>query len=229
MIETPAPREHAGGVLGVSGALLLLVGGLLGLLVAGRGRTVDGAAEVQAVFGSAGVPYGLTLESTGVLLTGETVVRLTAPAGATAADPHAPVEIVLLFYPSSAALQRAFTPPPPSAGPGFAAGGPLSPPEDPSARLAAWEREPANDWHLTVERDEAAWSKWRAPYAIERALRKGGTWRECARVNLDQAPAEGKARHLLFAVLWPDGVHADPAILARILARVAMLEDEPTG
>ena len=223
--DTGPRREHAGGILGIAGALFLLLSTFLVLLLGSRSfGAVDGRPDLVGIFGDAAPPFGFVLAEAAVLPTQERVLRLV-PAQDGPPVEGAPAEIVLLLYRSSAALQQIFQPPPSPFGPP-GGGGPGGMQMAPGQRLAQWERERNFAWHTTVKRDEILWYKWRAAYAIERAMRADGTWAESVRVNLDQVIGEVKSRHLLLTAQWPDGEHVDLDALRKILLDVHMLEGE---
>jgi hypothetical protein len=192
---TERPREHTGGVIGVTVGLFVLVGIALSLFRP-QGGTIDGAARVAELFGGGAPPFGLELQEAAELPSGDVLVRL-----ARSAEGAGPEELVAVAYRSPSDVVRLFDP-----------GGDA---EAASRRLDEWTRDPSFAWHTMRRRAEIAWGEWRADYQVERAFEEGGVWRESARVNLSRPK-----RPLVLFAQWPAGTEVVEAELKELLRAV---------
>ena len=226
--SAPEP-EHAGCVVGTSVGLLVLIAAFVLLYVIDLGGEIDGEPELLSLFPDGEPPLGFVLdgaaEAPQMPPEKVRVLRLVPPEEGPEPPPGSPDEMIFVLYSSSKKLASAFHPPQrPSLGPPSPGSK-----NDPGGRMIEWEKDPSFAWHTTTKRDEIAWHKWRAAYAIERAMREGGSWRESARVNLDQNLGGGLERHLLLFAQWPENEHVDEDALRRILSGITMLESEEEG
>lgn len=195
MTTTERPREHTGGVIGVTLGLFVLVGIALALFRP-QGGTIDGDERVAELFGGRTPPFGLALEAAAELPSGDVLVKL-----ARAGEGSGPEELVAVEYRSPASVVRLFE-----------RGGDA---EAASRRLDEWLRDPSFTWHTTRRRAEIAWAGWRADYHVERAFEEGGEWRESARVNLSRP-----SRPLVLFVQWPARTEVVEAELKELLRAV---------
>lgn len=203
-LPPPAAPARPAGILAKFLTLVLFLA--LALWI-GKGflvTPVDGAAKQREYFGDGAAPEGLVLDSAVRLPTGDAVVRFTR-----ADSPAAASDVVFLEYRSPSAVEAQMRSIGTDPGPGAA------------ERLKEWELEKAFDWTALMKRDEIAWGEWRSKLVIERSFRKGGGWREEARVDLSSP-----ARPLVLCVRWPEERAADEAELRRLLEAIRLA---PTG
>ena len=200
-------REHTGGILGTTIGLVVLAGLLLMLGKRFAGGSVDGAERLVQLFGESAPPFGLELAEAARLPTGDLIVRLVPPADREAANPAEPVEVLFMEYRSRGAVAPLFQQ--------------TGDPSADSGRMATWEKKKDFAWNATLERDEIAWGKWRANYAIVRSFEKGGGWQDEARVDLSR-----KDRPLVLFAHWPKETPVDKAKLKELLGSIA-LEEPP--
>jgi hypothetical protein len=200
-------REHAAGVLGTTLALLVLALLLLPLALRFFRGSVDGAERVATLFGSEPPPFGLALADATRLPTGDVIVRLARPEGATVVA-GAPDEVVFMEYASPGAVEALFRP----------EGGP---PEEVSRRLAEWEKKKDSAWRATLKQDEIAWGAWRSRLAVVRAFQEGGGWREEVRVDLSR-----KDRPLVLFAHWPAETPFDEGKLKELLGAIVIPEED---
>lgn len=225
-------RESAGCAIGTSlglGLVAVSLAAVAMLLFAGGAVPIeknrfDGAEAVAKVFRGGVAPFGLELTESSSFPTGEKLLRLqrvAEPEDATEPQSQGanldPNELVLIEYGSNAAAGKLF-------GGGDDNQGfrgqrdSSSEAREASAKLIEWERDPATEWHTTIEADELEWSSWRADYRIERAFRIGGDTRDSVWINLSQ-----KTRNLVLFALWPTNYIATKADALRVVRTVEML------
>ncbi len=227
--ESAPEPENPGCVVGTTFGLLVLISAFALLFLIDLGGEIDGGPELVSLFPDGNPPLGFHLaaaaEAPQVPPERLKVLRFVPSEEEPAPPPGSPEELIFVFYSSSARLASAFHPP---RRPFFVPPSPDAK-KDPGERMVAWEKDPSFAWHTTTKRDEIAWHKWRAAFAIERSMRDGGSWRESARVNLDQNLGGGLERHLLLFAQWPENEHVDEDALRRVLVGITMLEGEEEG
>ena len=203
-------RETAGGVVGTSAKLFLLLVVVGALAVSGAGST-DAERVIGAVFADGELPFDVSVREAVRLPGGDRLVvfDLAEESEPWVEGEPSPTWLGLRIHRSASAVKKLFS----SGGGSFGRGGRR---RGGGGGEHGGEHGKSGDRKEVLERDELEWGAWRAVYVREREW-KDGTWRDEVRVNLSKGATYG-----VLAARFADETNGSPEALRAFLQQVEL-------